>query len=58
MELVFISNGQLLHLHYLATWVSILVVVGGVYGAIRLLIDLWRWGRRPYMSGRRPDPPK
>lgn len=57
MELVFISHGHLFDLHYLATWFSIVVVVGGVYGALRFIYDLIRGMRRFFGVGESKTPP-
>lgn len=49
MELVFIQHGNVFDVHYFATWLSIVILVGAIYGALRLLIDVLRvvpFGRR------------
>ena len=42
MELVFINHGNVFDIHYFSTLASVVIVVGGLYGALRLIFDLGR----------------
>jgi hypothetical protein len=42
MHLIYTTNGGLLGLHVLAEWVSWTILIGALYGALRLLIDVVR----------------
>lgn len=43
MQIVWIDHGSFAHLHAMSTFLSIAILVGAVYGCIRLLGDGWRF---------------
>jgi hypothetical protein len=46
--------------HTLAPWLSWWIVIGGLYGALRLVVDVrraWRWLSRPRVVALPPPPP-
>lgn len=53
MELVYITHGSLAHAHFLAPALSWLLVVGAVYGLLRLVLDVARAARSVPLRPRR-----
>jgi hypothetical protein len=42
MQLIYVTHNSLSHLHSIAPWASWAILIGAVYGLVRLVIDLGR----------------
>ncbi|MCW3048012.1 MAG: hypothetical protein JWO74_2296 [Solirubrobacterales bacterium] len=58
MHLVYMGNHGILDIHAFSTLVSVVILVGGMYGFMRMLYDIGRkfGGPRREFGGSMPDP--
>lgn len=56
MELIYITHGNVLNLHYLSAGLSWAVVIGGVYGVFRLGWDVLNLGLKAFEISRGEPP--